>query len=255
TSWAPEDRPMDPLFHPDEGVLAALFTGRLSGDDLETVAAHLDECPACQEKVDAFRPQADPVLAALWRPGAAPAAEVRYREVCLHAKGGLGEVFVAHDEELHRQVAVKRLHRERAGDAASRRRFVQEAEITGRLEHPGVVPVYGLAAADGRPGYAMRFIQGETLHDALKRFHAADRPGRDPGERGLALRQLLHQFQAVCHTVAYAHSRGIVHRDLKPQNIMLGKYGETLVVDWGLAKAFARDDSARASGEETLAPT
>jgi tetratricopeptide (TPR) repeat protein/tRNA A-37 threonylcarbamoyl transferase component Bud32 len=152
-------------------------------------------------------------------------------------------------------VALKRLHRERAGDAASRRRFVQEAEITGRLEHPGVVPVYGLAEEAGRPGYAMRFIQGETLYDALKHFHAADRPGRDPGERGLALRQLLNRFLAVCHTVAYAHSRGIVHRDLKPRNIMLGKYGETLVVDWGLAKAFTRDEAARASGEETLAPT
>src|SRR5207302_7556105 len=89
----------------------------------------------------------------------------------------------------------------------------------------------------GRPFYAMRFVRGDNLHEAIKRFHAADIPGRDPGERSLAFRKLLGRFVDVCNAVAYAHSRGVLHRDLKPGNVMLGPYGETLVVDWGLAKS------------------
>jgi serine/threonine protein kinase len=196
------------------------------------------------------------------RPGPSPPATERpaptsgrYQPVRLHAEGGLGVVFEAEDTELHRTVALKRMKERFHQDADLRHRFLQEAEITGRLEHPGVVPVYGMGQdAEGQPCYAMRFIQGETLQQALHRFHAEDLPGRDPSERNLALRQLLTRFVAVCNTVGYAHSRGILHRDLKPSNVMLGKYGETLVVDWGLAKPFDRDESARASGEETLTP-
>src|SRR5262249_7228824 len=101
----------------------------------------------------------------------------------------------------------------------------------------------------------MRFVEGETLADAVKRFYATDGPSRDPGERNLALRQLLGHFVAVCKTIAYAHNRGILHRDIKPANIMIGKYGETMVVDWGLAKPFEPDEAAPASCEPTLAPT
>jgi Flp pilus assembly protein TadD/tRNA A-37 threonylcarbamoyl transferase component Bud32 len=170
----------------------------------------------------------------------------RFRILRPHAKGGLGEVFVAADDELHREVALKRIQPGRADDHESRTRFVLEAEITGNLEHPGIVPVYGLGHyANGRPFYAMRFVQGESLKAAIARFHAADIPGRDPGERALALRGLLGRFIDVCDAIAYAHSRSVLHRDLKPGNIMLGNYGETLVVDWGLAKV-----AGPAKGEE-----
>ena len=95
------------------------------------------------------------------------------------------------------------------------------------------MPIYGLVQGpDGNPSYAMRFIEGESLKDAIQQFHDADKVPRDPGERAVALRQLLNRFIAVCNTLAFAHNRGIIHRDLKPGNIMLGKYGETLV-DWG----------------------
>jgi serine/threonine-protein kinase len=182
--------------------------------------------------------------------------EPRYRPLRFHARGALGEVLVAHDQEFHREVALKRIQEGRADDPESRRRFLLEAEITGRLEHPGVVPAYSLTWDEaGRPCYTMRLIQGDTLQQAIERFHQDNRPGRDPGERRLALRQLLQRFIAVCNTIAYAHSRGILHRDLKPANVMLGPYGETLVVDWGLAKAIDRGEQARASGEDTLAPT
>src|SRR5436305_2285791 len=118
-----------------------------------------------------------------------------------------------------------------ADQLEARCRFVREAEITGKLERPGVVPVYGLGSyPDGRPFYAMRFIRGESLQEAIERFHAADRPGRDPGERRIAFRELLARFVAVCNAVAYAHSKAVIHRDLKPQNVMLGGFGETLVV-------------------------
>src|SRR6185369_14057832 len=105
-------------------------------------------------------------------------------------------------------------------------RFLREAEITGNLEHPGIVPVYGLGAdGEGRPYYAMRFIQGESLREAIDKFHAAKVDG---GTRSLEQRQLLRRFLDVCNAIEYAHSRGILHRDLKPANIMIGKYGETL---------------------------
>ena len=161
----------------------------------------------------------------------------RFRILRLHDEGGLGEVFVARDEELNREVALKQIQEEHADDPRSRSRFLVEAEITGRLEHPGIVPVYGLGRyADGRPFYAMRFIHGESLKEAIRRFHAAGDPGRDPGAWSIELRKLLGRFIDVCNAVAYAHSRGVLHRDLKPGNVMLGPFGETLVVDWGLAK-------------------
>ena len=165
----------------------------------------------------------------------------RYRIIRPHAEGGLGAVFVAHDEELHREVALKEILERHAHSTESRLRFLLEAEVTGGLEHPGIVPVYGLGQYDdGRPYYAMRFIRGNSLKAAIAAFHAADGPDRDPAERALALRRLLTHFVDVCEAIAYAHSRGVLHRDLKPANIMLGKFGETLVVDWGLAKPLGR---------------
>jgi serine/threonine protein kinase len=181
---------------------------------------------------------------------------LRYRILRPHARGGLGEVFVALDQELHREVALKEIQEALARDTVSRSRFILEAEITGGLEHPGIVPIYGLGQySDGRPFYAMRFIKGDNLKEAIRRFHEAEQPGRDPGERSLALRQLLRQFVDVCNAVAYAHSRGVLHRDLKPGNIMVGKFGETLIVDWGLAKPIGRSDRTRTTEESTLQPS
>jgi serine/threonine protein kinase len=180
-------------------------------------------------------------------------AGARFRILRLHAKGGLGLVSVAHDDELNREVALKEIQECHADDQDSRARFLVEAEITGRLEHPGIVPVYALGHyADGRPFYAMRLIKGESLKDVIERFHKATAHGRDPGEQTLELRQLLGRFIGVCQTIQYAHDRGILHRDLKPSNIMLGKYGETLVVDWGSAKALGKKEIA--SAEATLKP-
>jgi serine/threonine protein kinase/tetratricopeptide (TPR) repeat protein len=187
--------------------------------------------------------------------GASTSSGQRFRVLRPHARGGLGAVFVAQDEELHREVALKEIQDRHADHPESRSRFLLEAEITGGLEHPGIVPVYGLGTyGDGRPYYAMRFIRGDSLKEAIERFHRADAPGRDPGERALELRKLLGRFIDVCNAIDYAHSRGVLHRDLKPGNIMLGQYGETLVVDWGLAKPMDRPEVLGLTEERTLRP-
>ena len=189
---------------------------------------------------------------------AATDTDGRFRIVRFHDRGALGEVYVARDQQLHRVVALKRIKLDHAIDREKRARFIVEAEITGRLEHPGIVPVYGLGTYDdGRPFYAMRFIRGDNLKSAIEQFHQSEKRGRDTGERSLALLKLLRRFLDVCNAIDYAHSRGVLHRDLKPGNIMLGKFGETLVVDWGLAKSMGRPEAALASAtldDRTLVP-
>jgi tetratricopeptide (TPR) repeat protein len=175
---------------------------------------------------------------------------VRFRTLRFHDRGGLGEVYVAEDTELRREVALKQIQTGHAHDPASRTRFLIEAEITGGLEHPGIVPVYGLGHyADGRPFYAMRLIRGGNLRDAIARFHASK---CDPGTRSLELRKLLRRFLDVCNAIEYAHTRGVLHRDIKPGNVIVGKHGETLVVDWGLAKVVGRSE---VSDERPLVPS
>ena len=186
------------------------------------------------------------------------AAGSRFRVLRPLAKGGLGEVHVAQDLEVPREVALKEIQSRYADEPSNRARFMLEAEITGGLEHPGIVPVYGIGKhVDGRPYYAMRFVRGESLHEAIRAFHAPAPPGAavDPGEKSLELRRLLGRLVDVCDAIEYAHSRGVLHRDLKPSNIMLGKYGETLVVDWGLAKAAGADRAPVEQAEPALTPS
>lgn len=185
-----------------------------------------------------------------------PWAGLRYHILRPHAKGGLGEVFVAEDQELHREVALKEIQAFHANNAISRERFLLEAEITGRLEHPGIVPVYGQGQyPDGRPFYAMRFVHGGSFKEAIDRYHQGNASSRSSSEATLEFRKLLGQFTDVCNAIGYAHSRGVLHRDIKPTNIMLGKYGETLVVDWGLARAMDRPEAVRTPDEKTLRPS
>jgi formylglycine-generating enzyme required for sulfatase activity/tRNA A-37 threonylcarbamoyl transferase component Bud32 len=152
---------------------------------------------------------------------------------------------VARDEDLKRQVALKEIRPDRLHNPLAAARFVNEAEITGQLEHPGIVPVYALGRDEaGQPYYAMRFIQGRTLAAAIKEYHRQPTP--------LALRDLLKRFVDVCQALAYAHSKGVIHRDLKPANVMLGDYGEALVLDWGLAKRLGRPGDPCADTEPDL---
>jgi serine/threonine-protein kinase len=181
-----------------------------------------------------------------------PPAE-RYSLTRLHAQGGLGQVWLARDHALGREVALKELRPERAGYQPLLQRFLEEATITGQLEHPGIVPVYELAQRpeSKQPFYTMRFIKGRTLSEASQAYHQKRQTGQ---AGGLDLVALVNAFVAVCNAVAYAHARGVIHRDLKGRNVVLGDFGEVIVLDWGLAKVTR--EPAQKQGErerETLA--
>ncbi|HJT79146.1 MAG TPA: protein kinase, partial [Gemmataceae bacterium] len=234
--------------------LAALSSVGSVRRDLQQVADA--DVQASLAHVSAVHNGDDPYATRATTAGVPTGSGLRYSILRPHARGGLGEVFVARDEELRREVALKEIQERHADHPESRARFLLEAEVTGGLEHPGIVPVYGLGHyGDGRPFYAMRFIRGDSLQDAIRRFHHADKDAnRDRGQRTLELRQLLGRFVDVCQAIAYAHSRGVLHRDLKPGNVMLGQYGETLVVDWGLAKALGRPEGKGSVDQGPLQP-
>lgn len=167
----------------------------------------------------------------------------RYQVLRPHARGGLGEVYVAKDKELNREVALKEIQVQFSGHDEARLRFLREAEITGNLEHPGIVPVYGVGQyEDGRPYYAMRFVEGQSLKQLVDAFFANFK-GRSLG-RNIEWRRILGLIVSVCKAIDYAHSRGVIHRDIKPSNIMAGRFGEALVVDWGLAKVIGSSEPA-----------
>jgi tetratricopeptide (TPR) repeat protein/predicted Ser/Thr protein kinase len=168
------------------------------------------------------------------------ADDSRYQILGEIARGGIGVVYKGRDKDLGRDVALKVLRPEYAESPETLKRFVEEAQIGGQLQHPGLVPVYGMGLqADGRPYFAMRLIKGETL--------TAMMPGADRA-------RLVAIFEQVAQTVAYAHSRGVVHRDLKPSNVMVGAFGEVQVVDWGFAKVLgAKEREGRRGGETVVA--
>ena len=173
----------------------------------------------------------------------------RYRLGSLIGRGGMGEVVLAYDEQIGREVAVKRIRAELpSGEELSR--FVREARVQGRLEHPAVVPVHDLAFdRAGRPYFVMKRLTGTTMADMLANVRA----GADGDEAGTR-RLLLRAFADVCLAIEFAHSAGIIHRDLKPANIMLGDFGEVYVLDWGVARAVtdADDTGTPPSGQHDL---
>jgi len=167
----------------------------------------------------------------------------------LPEQGGMGELSIALDRELNRLVVVKKIKPNRAVDPLYRGLFQLEAEVTGHLEHPNIPPVYSLSKdSQGRDFFAMRYFKGKKLTEAIREYHAI--PRSEPGKRREKLVELLQSFQAACLAVEYAHHRGVLHCDLKPDNIMVGPYGETLVIDWGLVSVA----SAANHQPSTLAP-
>ena len=159
----------------------------------------------------------------------------RFRLIRKIGEGGLGTVWLARDEKLKRNVALKELKRDALESPRLWQRFHREAEITGQLEHPNVVPLYqfGEDRRTGEPFYAMRFVGKRTLDNAIEEYRDRVEAGED---QALELHRLLTAFLGVCQAIAYAHSRGVIHRDLKPENVALDNFGQVIVLDWGLAK-------------------
>jgi serine/threonine-protein kinase len=172
----------------------------------------------------------------------------RYERKELRDKGGFGRVWEAHDSQLSRPVALKEMRPDKEWTPSMRARFLVEARITGQLEHPGIVPVYELIE-DAREGpyYTMRLVRGRTLSRAIHEFHE-NRQAEQPDS--VVLQTLLQAFVSVCNPLAYAHSRGVVHRDLKPANVVLGPFGEVVVLDWGQAKVLGTADE----GQDAVLP-
>lgn len=171
----------------------------------------------------------------------------RYRLTRTHGMGGLGVVSIAEDAALERNVAVKHMRLERLLDPMAIERFIREARLTGRLQHPNIVPVYelGLRPDDQTPFYAMRFVGHRTLHDAIAEHHSDN--SASESERNLRFRGLLQSFLSVCNAVAFAHDERVIHRDIKPANVMIGDFGEVILLDWGLAKRLDEPEPAAAA--------
>ena len=170
-----------------------------------------------------------------------PEERSRYSLTKMHGEGGVGRVWQAHDQRLNRQVALKEIRPDREASVTANKRFAKEAQITSQLEHPNIVPVYELSGGSesSRSFYTMRFVRGDTFRDAIDAYHRHRREGQ---ATGLELRELLSSFIAICNAIGYAHSRGVLHRDLKPSNVMVGSFGEVVVLDWGLAKMIDQPD-------------
>jgi PAS domain S-box-containing protein len=237
-----------------------------SGSDADSVTAPpVDQCLAggVSSKPTSQAPDFPPASSEMTQPcgdtlepgvGFRQAARERYTRIRLHATGGIGCIWLARDNYLGREIALKELRPDQADNPAVRSRFLKEAQITGQLEHPGIVPVYELALeTEERPlFYTMRFIKGRTLSEAAREFHSKLRAGQF-GAIDWSI--LLNAFVTVCNTVAYAHSRGVLHRDLKGQNVVLGDFGEVEVLDWGLAKLVGQAEGESSEDSVLLDPT
>jgi eukaryotic-like serine/threonine-protein kinase len=232
------------------GVLVAKHLEKHGGNVRGTLGAVADapardairalDDPAVHQTLSSLPPAAGYVLVETLMPPT-EARRSRYTLTHLHAQGGLGRVWLARDTDLNREVALKEILPGKAPHPDLWRRFLKEAQVTGQLEHPGIVPVYELArrSEDDQPFYTMRFVRGQTLRAAIADYHRRRTEARiDPLERP----RLLQAFVSICQAIAYAHSRGVIHRDLKPDNVVLGGFGEVLVLDWGLAKRVDRPE-------------
>ena len=162
----------------------------------------------------------------------------RYRVLGILGKGGMGEVLRVFDQKFERTLAMKVIHSALVHSPLIQQLFIKEAKSTGLLQHPGTVPVHDFGTLpDGRLYFTMQEIQGVTLKDAIQAVHRNGTPSDWVTiHNDWSIQRLLDAFDRICETMAYAHKLGIMHRDIKPSNFMLGRYGEVLVMDWGIAK-------------------
>jgi eukaryotic-like serine/threonine-protein kinase len=204
-----------------------VFASILDRDKLEQLITEGTENVTAVGEISTQSPRAAGAVLDRFSPAPRHLAGPRYHVRELLGRGGAGEVVAAIDREIRRTVALKTLGRGTSHDPVQVNRFVEEARLTGQLEHPNIVPIYDLGAApDGQPFYTMRVVKKTSLRDVLE----------TPELRAhWPVMRLCNVFLQVSRALAYAHSRGVLHRDVKPENILLGDFGEVYVADWGLA--------------------
>lgn len=256
--------------HVTEEDLRAWLAEDLPEHEAQSLESHLEQCDACAELLDQVSPRDDPLSQSLRSVSAARAstddgsdegatkydggAELRAKSLSSAqklrqrwklikqiAKGGIGEVWLARDLLLRRDVAVKRLKAEVAKRQNVQRRFLYEARVTAQLNHPGTAQIFDLVEAGPESYYVMSLIKGESLRSLIWKFH--DQRVTDSVMSGHDLFALLRHWESVAHTIAFAHSRGILHRDIKSDNVVVGDFEQVTVVDWGLAKRLGEDDA------------
>ncbi len=231
---------MTDSFCGDRHLLAQFAAGMLASDSNDEVEAHVAQCDVCLAILQDLSSRSELLIRRLRSALGSTQCGVELSdessliagfsgyqlEACI-GEGGMGRIYWAFDGILQRPVAVKLIRPDLVASSSAKRRFFLEAQVTARLQHPGIPPVYQLGELpNGTPFVAMKLIEGQTLQSKLR--------GRtDPGDQ---FGYYLSIFEQICHTVAFAHARGVVHRDLKRSNIMVGPFGEVQVMDWGLAK-------------------
>ena len=175
----------------------------------------------------------------------------RYTVLRLLGSGGMGEVFLAHDPINRRDIAIKRMRSDQQDDPSRRELFLREAYLTAQLSHPAIITVYEIVASENQIYYTMPYIEGMMLKDVFA-LGCKQQEECIPPDYRTTVPALSHVFLEICYAVAYAHSKGILHRDLKPSNIMMGVYGQTVILDWGVAKEICKDRFPESSAETTL---
>ncbi|MCE2983257.1 MAG: serine/threonine-protein kinase PknD [Parachlamydia sp.] len=159
-----------------------------------------------------------------------------YQIIKTIGKGGMGEVFLAYDPLCSRQIAIKKIRSDLLGHPHIRHRFLKEAYMTCQLTHPAIMPIYTIQEKNDSAYYTMPFVEGETLKQIIRKTRIQEKKGEKLNHLGASIHALMRIFMTICQGVAYAHSKNVLHRDIKPENIIVGKYGEVLILDWGLAK-------------------
>ncbi|MDP6932339.1 MAG: serine/threonine-protein kinase, partial [Myxococcota bacterium] len=241
----------------DEACLQALLEALAEGSTL--VDQTIDE-PLQEEDVDDDATQDNQLpigIAEVTIPVAPPQrihgpdVSTRYQDLGVLGSGGMGVVRRVFDRDLNRMLAMKILRPELMKRPRVVKRFLDEAQATAQLEHPSIVPIYDVGLfPDKRPYFTMMELQGRTLLDVIHEVHEASPTAWADGPTGWNFHRLMTSFQKVCEAIAYAHNRGVIHRDIKPENILVGDFGEVLVVDWGLAKVLSQGQESDAVIEE-----
>ncbi len=190
-------------------------------------------------------------------PGAAPEEEPvafslgPYQVLRKIGQGGMGEVFLAYDTVCGRRIALKRIRSDLTTHPYLYSRFLKEARITGQLTHPSIIPIYAIHQEKEHIYYTMPYVEGETVKQMLRDTKQRERRGDSPHPIGDSIPALMRILLSICHAVSYAHSHGVLHRDIKPENIIIGKFGEVFILDWGLAKVMEGENEPSFPEEKT----